>query len=209
MDTLATLLGIAGIHVLAIASPGPTLAAVLSYALKGDRRAGFLLALGVVLATMVWATAAAAGLNALLAGLPRLYRALQFAGAAYLAYLGVKLLLSLRRSAEAADAAVAKAPDPSGWRAVGTGFLTNMTNPKVIAYYASLFGVLIPPSAPAWLFWAAVATVIVVSGLWWAAATLVLTQAHVRRAYRRAQPVLDAAMGIALVALALKLVILG
>jgi threonine/homoserine/homoserine lactone efflux protein len=36
----------------------------------------------------------------------------------------------------------------SGWRAVRADFLTNISNPKVIAYYASLFGVMIPSNAP-------------------------------------------------------------
>lgn len=208
MGNLAVLAGIAGIHILAIASPGPTLAAVLSYAVNGNRRAGFQLALGVVLATMVWATAAAAGLNTALASVPTLYHALQWAGAAYLIYLGLRMLAAAFRPATAGHNEAPRR-SVSGWQAVRAGFLTNITNPKVIAYYASLFGVLIPPTAPAWLFWASVATVIVVSGLWWSGATLLLTQEPIRRAYRRFQPKFDVLMGVVLIALAVKLIALG
>lgn len=208
MSNLAVLAGIAGIHILAIASPGPTLAAVLSHAVHGNRRAGFQLALGVVLATTVWATAAAAGLHTALASVPTLYHALQWAGAAYLIHLGVRMLAAAFRPA-AARHDEAPRRSISGWQAVRAGFLTNITNPKVIAYYASLFGVLIPSTAPVWLFWASVATVIAVSGLWWSGATLLLTQELVRRAYRRFQPKFDVLMGVALIALAVKLITLG
>lgn len=204
MNSLSTLAGIAGIHLLAIASPGPTLAAVLSQALRGDRRSGLLLACGVVLATLVWAGAAAAGLNRLLASLPTVYLALQLLGAAYLGYLGLRLLADVLRRGAPAPRPEARAV--SGWRAVRTGFVTNLGNPKVIAYYASLFGVIIPADAPEWLFFASVATVALVSALWWSAATLLLTRAPIRQLYAGARPACDALMGVALVGFAVRLV---
>jgi len=208
MNYLTILMGIAGVHVLAIASPGPTLAAVLSYAVKGNRRAGLQLAFGVVLATMAWATAAAAGLNTALARFPPFYRALQLAGAAYLIFLAIKLFVSVYRG-DGPSHGVSHTQTVSGWQAVRAGFLTNIMNPKVIAYYASLFGVLIPSTAPAWLFRASVVVVIIVSGLWWTGVSLVLTNSRVRRGYERAQPILDGLMGVVLVALGLKLAVLG
>lgn len=206
MSSLAILGSIAGIHILAIASPGPTLAAVLSYALNGDRRAGFLLAGGVVLATIFWATATMMGLNRLLTDMPQLYRAMQLLGATYLMYLGAKIIFGKFR-ARTASHVTARAKPVTGWRAVQTGFLTNVTNPKVVAYYASLFGVLIPPTAPGWLFWAATLTVTAISAVWWVSATLLLTYSPVHNAYERARPVMDSLMAAALIGLGIKLVI--
>lgn len=208
MGELAVLAGVAGIHFFAIASPGPALAAVLGYAVNGTRRAGFQLALGVALATMVWATAAAAGLNTALASVPTLYHALQWAGAAYLIDLGVRMLAATFRPA-AAGHDEAPRRSVSGWQAPRASFLTNITNPKVIAYDATLFGVLIPPTAPAWLFWASVATVVVVSGPWRNGATPLLAQEPVRCAYRRFQPKFDVLMGVVLIALTVKLIAFG
>ena len=209
MGKLAVLAGIAGIHFFAIANPGPALAAVLSYAVSGKRRAGFQLELSVGLATMVWATAAAAGLNTALASVPTLYHALQWACAAYLIYLGVRMFaVTIRPAAAGHDETPRRSV--SGWQAVRAGFPTKITNPKVIAYCASLFGALIPTTAPAWLFWASVASVIVVSGPWRSGVTPLLAQEPVRRVYRRFQPKFDVLMmGVVLIALAVKLIAFG
>lgn len=208
MNQVTILAGIAAIHALAIASPGPTFAVVMSYAVKGDRRAGLLLTLGVVLATLTWALAAAAGLGTLLASFPLAYRGLQLIGAAYLTYLGAKLLIALIRDKGSAAPHAASAP-VSGLEAIRAGFITNITNPKVVAYYASLFGVMIPAGAPGWLFWSAVAVVVVVSAAWWIAVTLFFTVPAVSRAYVRAKPGLDVIMGVVLIALGLRLAVFG
>jgi threonine efflux protein len=107
------------VHLLAIASPGPTLAVVTSYAVGGDRRAGFLVTLGVCLATLAWASLAAGGLGTVFATYPVAYRALQLAGAAYLVYLGVRLLIGVFRSGPAAvPAGDVAAAQGEGWRAI-------------------------------------------------------------------------------------------
>jgi threonine efflux protein len=208
MNQVTILAGIAAIHALAIASPGPTFAVVMSYAVKGDRRAGLLLSFGVVLATLSWALAAAAGLGTLLASFPLAYRGLQLIGAAYLTYLGAKLLIGIVRQKGPAAPHAASAP-VSGPEAIRAGFITNITNPKVVAYYASLFGVMIPAGAPGWLFWSAVAVVVVVSAAWWIAVTLFFTVPSVSRAYVRAKPGLDVIMGVVLIALGLRLAVFG
>ncbi|WNJ89244.1 LysE family translocator [Bosea sp. 685] len=208
MNQVTILASIAAIHALAIASPGPTFAVVMSYAVKGDRRAGLLLTLGVVLATLTWALAAAAGLGTLLASFPLAYRGLQLVGAAYLIYLGAKLLIGMIRHKGPATPHAASEP-VSGLEAIRAGFITNITNPKVVAYYASLFGVMIPAGAPGWLFWSAVAVVVVVSAVWWIAVTLFFTVPAVSRAYVRAKPVLDVIMGVVLIALGLRLAVFG
>ncbi|CAN7643839.1 LysE family translocator [Bosea sp. LjRoot9] len=212
MNQVTILAGIAAIHALAIASPGPTFAVVMSYAVKGDRRAGLLLSFGVVLATLTWAFAAAAGLGSLLASFPLAYRGLQLIGAAYLIYLGAKLLIAIIRAkgqAAAHGASHAASAPVSGLEAIRAGFITNITNPKVVAYYASLFGVMIPAGAPGWLFWSAVAVVVVVSAAWWIAVTLFFTVPAVSRTYVRAKPGLDVIMGVVLIALGLRLAVFG
>jgi len=172
LTPLSTLSAIALIHLLAIASPGPTLAVVMSYAAGGDRRSGLLVTLGVCLATICWASLAAAGLGTVLASFPKAYRALQLAGAAYLIWLGIRLLHSVLQAGAAHVPSGRRDPPGAGWSALRAGFLTNITNPKVVAYDASLFGVLIPSDAALWLFWAAAATALVVSAFWWSAVTL-------------------------------------
>lgn len=208
MEYVSVLLAIAAIHLLAIASPGPTLAVVTSYSLRGDRRSGLLLALGVVLATLTWASLAAAGLGGMMARFPVIYRSLQIAGAAYLIYLGVRLLLAVMRPRDL-PASATRPTAASGWAALRAGFITNIANPKVVAYYASLFGVMIPSGAPGWVFWAAAATAMVVSAMWWACVSLFFSIPVVSQAYERIKPKVDIVMGVILILLGLRLAILG
>ena len=209
MTPLSTLSAIALIHLLAIASPGPTLAVVTSYAAGGDRRSGFLVTLGVCLATICWASLAAVGLGTVFATFPVAYRALQLAGAAYLIWLGTKMLRSVLQAGAAAVPSASRDLPDSGWGALRVGFLTNITNPKVVAYYASLFGVLIPSDAALWLFWAAAATALVVSAVWWSAVILFFAIPAVAAGYKRIRRGADTAMGAILILLGLKLIVFG
>jgi threonine efflux protein len=208
MQSATILAGIALVHLLAVASPGPTFAVVMSYAVRGDRRAGLLLTVGVLSATLIWALATAAGLGAAMARYPLAYRALQIAGACYLIYLGGRLLAAAWRSGAPVAAAPAAAA-VSGFEAVRAGFITNIGNPKVIAYYASLFGVLIPADAPQWLFWASVAVVATVSMAWWSAVTLFFSLPLVRSAYMKARLGMDIVMGVILIVLGARLALVG
>jgi threonine efflux protein len=205
MEVAAILVGIATVHLLAIASPGPTFVVVTSYAVAGDRRAGFLVTLGVLIATLTWASLAALGLGAVIAQFSWLYMALRLAGAAYLIYLGIKMLVGAARKTPVQMPQGARSA--SGWRAVRAGFLTNISNPKVIAYYSSLFGVMIPQDAPTWLFLAAAGTALVVSALWWSFVTLFFAIPLVRRGYARIRRRVDAVMGGILILLGGRLLI--
>ena len=209
IETLSVLAGIAVVHLLAISSPGPTFIVVTRYAAAGDRTAGLLVVLGVCLATLTWASFAAAGLGALVAKYPTGYAALQYAGAAYLIWLGAKLLWGFFNPGDGADGPRAPSDRPAGgWTAVAAGFLTNISNPKVIAYYTSLFGVMAPANPSQGLFLAIVATVLLVSGLWWSGVALFFSIPAVHRGFLRIRRRLDALMGGLLVVIGLRLLAL-
>lgn len=216
-DALPVLLGLAAIHLLAVASPGPTMAVVMSRALGAERREAALVALGVLAATFIWASLAAAGLGAVLRNSPLAYRALQYAGAAYLAWLGLRILAAtlraraMRAANDNAEGATAHAGGATagGFAAFRTGFITNITNPNTIAYFTALFGVLIPSDGPRAMFWSAVVIVLSVSTLWWIGVVLFLSSPRVRRVYERIRRVADVVMGLLLVGIAVRLAVGG
>lgn len=205
METAAVLAGIAGVHVLAVASPGPTFAVMMRYAAARDRRAGLVLTLGVVAASLAWACAIAVGLGGAMAQVPVVYRMLRVAGAIYLIYLGIRSLVAFRQGK--LDAAEYRPVQAEGRQALAAGFITNITNPKVMAYYTSLFGAFIPASSPHWLFWAAVFIVVMVSALWWTSVTLFFSIPGVHARFIRMRHRLDLVMGLLLVALGLMLLL--
>ncbi|MCV2491506.1 LysE family translocator [Geodermatophilus sp. YIM 151500] len=145
--SLAT--AVAGFAVVAAAltvTPGLDTALVLRAALTGRRRDALATAAGIVAGLFVWGTAAAVGVSALLTASRLAHDVLRFAGAAWLLWLGARLL---RRAVRGADAEVV-GPGRSGgsaWRAVRTGLLTNLLNPKVGVSYVALLPQFVPPGS--------------------------------------------------------------
>jgi len=204
MHSVSILFSIAAVQLLAAASPGPTFVIVSRYSIGESRRRGLLVVSGVLLADLTWAVLAASGLGVLVLRYPAIYTVLQIAGAAYLTWLGGKMLIGVTRKREAARIG-GGAPSATACQAVRAGFLTNMTNPKSIAYYTSLFVVMMPPDPPIWLFAAVVFTAVLVSAAWWIAVALFFAVPPVRRTYERARRGIEAIMGGVLVGLGVRL----
>ena len=208
MDYVSILLGIAAVQLLGAASPGPNFVVVTSHSIGASRRCGLFVVCGILLATLTWALLAACGLGLLVVRFPAAYTALQLLSAIYLIWLGAKMLGSVMRRNDA-DAIGSETRPVAAWHAVRTGFLTSMTNPKAVAYYSSLFVVMIPEDSPLWLFAAAVGTAIFVSASWWITVALFFAAGPVRRSYERVRRTIDAIMGGALVLLGVRMAVSG
>ncbi|WP_248739693.1 LysE family translocator [Pseudomonas sp. MWU12-2029] len=123
------------ITLLACISPGPDFALVSRNGLLLSRRAGVLTAMGIGLGVLVHVGYTLLGLGLVLQQSPWLFNALKLAGAAYLVYLGIKMLRS-RADVQQPDAA---SPALSDLAALRSGFLTNALNPKTSIFIVSLF----------------------------------------------------------------------
>lgn len=135
-DRYGTFLVFATLLVLA---PGPDFAVVVKNVLSGGRRTGLLTSLGVVNSNVVHGTFAAFGLGAVIVRSQVLFNAIRWVGVAYLAYLGFQALHSAWRGdyrslVEGSDTERRERAG-RGWR---QGFLSNITNPKVLAFYVSI-----------------------------------------------------------------------
>jgi threonine/homoserine/homoserine lactone efflux protein len=133
--------------VVVVVIPGPDFAVVTKNTLVGGRRRGSWTALGVTSSNLVQGTAAAFGLSALILSVQPLFQAIKWAGVAYLAYLGVQALRSARRG----EYAPLDGEDPArtgqnvaGWR---QGFISNITNPKVLVFYLAVLPQFLTPGA--------------------------------------------------------------
>lgn len=137
-------------------SPGPSLAVVLRHTLTGGRLHGCVAALTHGLGIGLYALACISGLAFLLTTSPRLFTAFQWAGAVYLAWLGLRGLLA--RPAPAGEPLAP--PDSRG--AARDGFMIVFLNPKIAVFFIALFSQVIGPetSLPARLGYAATAMII-------------------------------------------------
>lgn len=202
MDYASHFAVVAGIGLLAAASPGPNFVMITSQALV-SRRAGLWAAGGVAAASLTWSLLGAMGLALMIAQIVWLYEALRLLGAAYLVYLGARMLWSVRRSGAGPTPTHDALPTgPAIWR---RGFVVNMANPKSAAFVAGFYAAILPADAPTWLFLATALTVAGVSATWSFTLALLFSGHRVRDAYRRAQRAITAMLGLVLVGLGARL----
>lgn len=120
--------------VLAIA-PGPDSLLTLRSTLIGGRRRGSWTVAGILIANIVQGVLAASGLGAILMHAETVFRIIKWAGAVYLAYLGLLAIRAAWRMRSADEVREARLPARrSPWTAARQGFLCNITNPKVLAF---------------------------------------------------------------------------
>lgn len=132
--------------VLLVLVPGPDFAVVTKNTLVGGRRRGRWTALGVSNSNLVQGTAAAFGLSALIVKVQPLFEAIKWAGVAYLLYLGAQAIRSAIRGqyAPISDEAHSAKQGLAGWR---QGFISNITNPKVLVFYLAVLPQFLTPGA--------------------------------------------------------------
>ena len=130
------------------ATPGVDFVLTVSRTLQGGARAGVAAALGINAGCVVHALAAAFGLAALLAVHPQAFRFIQWAGAAYLVWLGLGMLRQAWRSGAAPAAAHASLALRSRWVDFRTGLLTNVLNPKVALFFLAFLPQFVPVASP-------------------------------------------------------------
>lgn len=133
-----------GVMAIMAATPGPAnLFAIATGAQKG-KGAALVGVAGMNSATLVWFAAAALGLGALILAAPQVFHILAYAGAAYIAWLGVKAL----RGAFAKDAEPSHAAFKQGKSAFLDGFAVQIANPKAILFFTAVLPPFLDPQRP-------------------------------------------------------------
>ena len=130
-------------------TPGPDVLYIVSNALKSGVRAGIVAALGIVSGCFVHVFAAALGVSALLATSATAFTVLKWIGAAYLMWMGIRLLFAQGGSSSIVPTDAVKAPQPADLRRIYLrGFLTNVLNPKVALFFLAFVPQFIAPGMP-------------------------------------------------------------
>ena len=128
-------------------TPGPDVLYVVTHSLRSGVRAGIVAGLGITAGCFVHIFAAAIGVGTLMATSAAAFTVLKYIGAAYLLYLGVRMLLS--RAAPPTD--LAQAAAATATRSLEAiflgGFWTNVLNPKVALFFLAFVPQFIAPGA--------------------------------------------------------------
>lgn len=121
-----------------LALPGPGTFALLTSTGKGGFRAGAAATLGLIVGDQVLLWLAVAGVAALLAAHPAAFKAVQYGGAAYLAWIGLRLIFA--REGKASPIHI----EPHHY--ARQAFLITLLNPKAIVFYMAFFPLFIDPA---------------------------------------------------------------
>ncbi|EJB04674.1 putative threonine efflux protein [Rhizobium leguminosarum bv. trifolii WSM597] len=187
-------------------SPGPSFVVVSRIAISRSRLDGLAAALGMGAGGVVFAVLALAGLTALLAQFEWLYILLKVAGGAYLIYIAVNIWRGAGEPLEVSDAGDShRAPR----RSFMTALLTQLSNPKTIIVYASLFAALLPRAVPLDLMIALPLGVFAVEAGWYSIVALAFSARHPRRLYLAAKSWIDRTAGAVMGGLGLRLILSG
>jgi threonine/homoserine/homoserine lactone efflux protein len=188
-------------------TPGLDTALVLRSAITMGRRPAFATALGINAGALIWGAAAAVGVSALLTASETGYLILRILGAAYMLYLGIRMIVGAVRRRDTADLTPAAASKtPSIWNTFGRGLLTNLLNPKVGAFYVAVLPQFIPAGTSPLGVGLLLALIHDLEGLIWF--TAIITSAHSLRGFlarRKVQRAVDGGTGAVLVGFGLKL----
>jgi threonine efflux protein len=189
------------VYAAGVVIPGPNFVAVVHKAVSGRRSDALALVAGIVAVNLFWATCAILGIGMVFAIFPWLAVSVRLAGAAYLIWFGLRLIVSARAS----DLAASSPPQTPLFRAAFLqGVATNIANPKSIAFYAAVFSSAAPAHVSTPTFFAMLATVGATATCWYGAVALVLSQAAIATAYRRVKAWIDRVCGCLIVALGIR-----
>ncbi|MBK6703675.1 MAG: LysE family translocator [Caulobacteraceae bacterium] len=148
-------------------TPGVDTAMVLRSAATEGPRSALFAGIGISIGCLIWAGAVSLGLGALLQASELAYTILKWAGAAYLVWLGLKMLIKPRTTWADQDT-----PGAKGFAAMRAGFFTNITNPKIGVFYVTFLPQFIPHGVNVTLYSFFLALVhIALSVVWFAALT--------------------------------------
>ena len=211
MSVSSAVLSFALVAGLVTVIPGLDTAMVLRSAIRYGPRRAFATAFGIGTGALVWGAAAAVGVSALLTTSTAAYTGLRLAGAAYMIWLGAKLIRASVRPSKIADSAPRSPEEPQlqdaglvqAWR---QGVLTNLLNPKIGAFYVAMLPQFIPEHTSPLAMGLLLALVHDVEGmLWFSALILGATRMRALLQRRAAQRVVDGGTGSVLIGFGLKL----
>ncbi|WP_028850144.1 LysE family translocator [Thermocrispum municipale] len=179
-------------------APGPDTLVVLKNGLAGGFRAGLATIFGITTGCLIQGTAVGLGLGAFVVRYHVVFEVIRWSGVVYLCYLGFQAF----RAAKRGDYATVDVQQKSArlWRRWTEGFLTNITNPKVLVFFLSVLPQFLDPATATTLDALVLAYTVVAAGVTWQLAVLIgvhkvrswISRTRVRRA-------IDAVTGTALI----------
>ncbi|CAI1193250.1 threonine export protein RhtC [Serratia fonticola] len=194
---LMLFLTVAMVHLIALMSPGPDFFFVSQTAASRSRREAMMGVVGISLGVMVWAGVALLGLNLILQKMAWLHQIIMVGGGLYLCWMGWQLLRSARgQNVQTAPAAEVKVALPKPGRSFIRGLLTNLSNPKAVIYFGSVFSLFVGEDVGAGARWGLFALITGETFIWFTLVAIIFALPAMRRGYQRMAKWIDGLAGV-------------
>ena len=204
-DWLLPLASVGLANLLGAMSPGPAFVLIARTAVTRGMAAAWAAILGLALGAALWTAAAIWGLQAVFAAVPWLERALPFAGGMFLLYLAVTIWR--HATAPAPTVETERLAARSGAGTFLNAFVIQVSNPKIMVFFGSIFMAVLPPQMPLWVELTILAMIFVNEFTWYGIVATVFASAPARAAYSGAKSWIDRAMAGLLGVLGIRLLL--
>lgn len=177
----------------AIGSPGPATLAIAGASMSHGRYCGLLLAFGVLTGSLLWSTAAAFGLAAILHANVWVFEFLRYCGAIYLLFLSFKSFRSVFGSSQPT---LPESHAATLRESYIKGLLIHLTNPKAVLFFGSLYSIGVPATAQPIELLSVIFTVGVVSACIFLGYAIAFSNAAARRIYLSSKRVFEGVFAV-------------
>ena len=197
---------IAGIHLLAVMSPGPDFAMIVKQSIVHSRQTALWTSVGLGLGIAVHVFYSLVGIGLIISQSIIIFNVIKWVGALYLIYIGI---MSLRSKAKDKIESVKSdhAESISTIQSIRTGFLTNAFNPKVTLFFLALFTQVINPNTPVIIKAGYGLEMILATMLWFSFVSIVLTNPIIKNKFLKVSHIVEKVTGGILIALGIKVLL--
>ena len=207
---LILFLTVALVHLVALISPGPDFFFVSQTAASRSRREAMMGVVGISLGIVIWAGVALMGLHLLLEKMAWLHQGIMVGGGLYLLWMGYQLLRSAKAKAAQTASATGEAPKvelPARGRTFMRGFLTNLSNPKAVIYFGSVFSLFVGDDVGSAERWGLFVMIVAETFAWFSIVAVVFALPVMRRGYQRLAKWIDGVAGVLFAGFGIPLII--
>jgi threonine/homoserine/homoserine lactone efflux protein len=202
MEVIVSLGAVLGTLAIGAMSPGPSFVLVARTSIGSSRKDGLATAAGMGLGGTLFSVFGLFGVHAILASAPKTSLALRIAGASYLLWLAFQMWRHANAPVQESYRVVVRT---SARSAFVRGLVTQLSNPKAVVVYGSIFAALLPAELPWWASLSLPVLVFLIEAGWYSLVAVALSSAGPRQVYVRCKPLIDRTAGLVMAGLGAKL----
>ncbi|MCE2716130.1 MAG: LysE family translocator [Pseudomonadota bacterium] len=192
------------LQVLGLISPGPDFAIVVRNSLIYSRKTAIFTAIGLALGVLVHLGYILLGLGVVITKTVWVFTAFKYIGASYLMYIGIKGIRA-KKQQKSQEKNEKQQRDISPIKALSTGFLTNVTNPKAMLFFLSLISAFITQKEPTAIVITYALIIFSTTLVWFLIVAIFFSNKGLRSAFKNFQHIIERVTGSFLVLLGVKI----